>query len=265
MVVQWQCLSAPLPHASPCETALGSGLAIWGCAECPERCVRQEAGSQQASVHRAVFKLLHPALLLVLTPDKGSWHCPMGSHLCFGFLRAFNDQQMMVVSGLGRCCLGLWHSASTDYGDYFQQLYCIDDKHSCCSYKQQETLNLLNTPWTVENLLSWITLSEEAKCKVLPCITHRSLQVTSENFPGSPMTSEGSSEGRGTFFFGHSGNLFPLTPGKEDLCVFGKYILLFVCDTTLLPDSLLLPSPFLQSWKLISFSLFSSDEKFWGL
>lgn len=138
----------------------------------------------------------------------------------------------MVPSGLGRCCLGLWRScwaASTDYEDYFRQLYGTNDKYSCSSYKQQETLNLLNPPWTVENLLSWITPSEEAKCKVLPCITHRSLQVASENFPGSPMASEGCSEGRDTFFFGHGGNLFLLIPGKEDLGVFDRYFLLTVC------------------------------------
>lgn len=58
------------------------------------------------------------------------------------------------------------------------------------------------------------------------------------------MTSEGCSEGRGTFFFGHNENLVLLTPGKEDIWVFDKYFLLAVCDTSLLPDSLLLPSPF---------------------
>lgn len=47
-----------------------------------------------------LFKVLHLALLLVLAPDTGSQHCPLGSRLCTGFPRGFNDQQAMVVPGL---------------------------------------------------------------------------------------------------------------------------------------------------------------------
>lgn len=43
----------------------------------------------------------------------------------------------------------------------------INHRHS---YKQQETLNLLSTHYTVENLLSCIKLGEKAKCKVLPAL-----------------------------------------------------------------------------------------------
>lgn len=127
-------------------------------------------------------------------------------------------------------------------------------------------MNLLNPPWTVENLLSWITPSEEAKCKVLPCITHRSLQVASENFPGSPMASEGCSEGRGTFFFGHSENLFLLIPGKEDLWVFDRYFLLTLCVLYFFTHFFPLFSSHAGSWfNSVFFLLMRSFEvyKFW--
>lgn len=42
---------------------------------------------------------------------------------------------------------------------------------------------------------------------------------------------------RGTFFFGHGGNLLLLTTGEEVLWVFDKCFLLIVCDTASLLDS----------------------------
>lgn len=77
------------------------------------------------------------------------------------------------------------------------------------------------------------------------------------------MTSEGCSEGRGTFFLGHSGNLFLLTSGKDDLYIFDKCSLLIVCDTALLP-SLSFPSrlevDFIQPFLIRSFEVFKSFE-----
>lgn len=71
----------------------------------------------------------------------------------------------------------------------------------------------------------------------LPCVTHRSMHVASEQCSCFPSSNARCWVGRGTFCFGHGGNQLLLTTGEEILCVFDKCFLLIVCDTASLLDS----------------------------
>ena len=54
----------------------------------------------------------------------------------------------------------------------------------------------------------------------LPCVTHRSIHVASEQCSWFTSEQGRSRVGRSSFFFGHGGNLFLLTMEEEVLCVF---------------------------------------------
>lgn len=188
--------SAPLPHVATSQKAPRGGLTIiWGCAECPGRCICQGDGgdsfpdvaeSQQASIHRAVCKVLCAAIVLrdVFSSSQGIMALPDGfSFVHLAFISSLIIYRWLLYLGQEECWIGLWHFSwvrSIDYDLLFifsSSFIALMINHRHSSYKQQETLNLLSTHWTVENLLSCIKLNEKAKCKVLPALRYSQVRT----------------------------------------------------------------------------------------
>lgn len=95
------------------------------------------AESQQASIHRAVCKVLHAAMLLrdVFSSSQGIMALPDGfSFVHLAFIWSLIICRWLLYLGREGCWIGLWHFSwvrSIDYDllfIFYQQFYCIGDK-----------------------------------------------------------------------------------------------------------------------------------------